>query len=444
MFKRILFGIIIAILSTGGYSIIAMNQHKEPVKPRVASEAEIRKYFRLIMPSREQVKNSILGKQGVGQLSKNKGWKFDVDLGWVLSDSIRTAGWRTEPQPTTFYNYEKDGARKCINFADKPCRIHAYGNSFTHCDQVSNTETWEEYLAGFLHEPIRNYGVGGYSVYQAYLRMLKVEKDHPAEYIILNIWDDDHYRNLAAWHPIRYGWQMPDNFTLPHLRVDLGEKRCEQVKNIIQRPEDLYKLCDEEFLWQTFKDDPSLQIVLACRAEAKATAKLVNHPAVSFGIPNEIVADIEGTEYIRKRYTEAALFATQNVITWVEEFAKKNDKKLMVILSFGHENLTKYLKGEPRFDQSLVDWLKDKPYPVVDMCLAFKESMPPNYMQNPDLDIFEYLKRYYIGHHNAAGNFFTANAIVKYVVEWLEPKPLPYRTQILKEYQWPISQTKKQ
>ena len=57
---------------------------------------------------------------------------------------------------------------------------------------MSDGETWEEYLAAHLAGTHPNYGVGGYSVYQAYRRMLRVEKQDGAGYIILNIYDDDH------------------------------------------------------------------------------------------------------------------------------------------------------------------------------------------------------------------------------------------------------------
>jgi len=138
-----------------------------------ADTTRARKYLRALMPSREQVDNFIHGRQGPEKLSRNQGWTFDSELGWVLCDSVRP---RSVDGSKGFYRYEPDGARKVINFPDKPCRIHTYGNSFTHCDQVSDGETWQEYLAAHIQEPIRNYGVGGYSVYQAFRRMLKVEK----------------------------------------------------------------------------------------------------------------------------------------------------------------------------------------------------------------------------------------------------------------------------
>jgi hypothetical protein len=43
------------------------------------------------------------------------------------------------------------------------------------------------------------------------------------------------------------------------------------------------------------------------------------------------------------------------------------------------------------------------------------------------LTIPEYFKRYYDGHFNPAGNHLFAHAIKDTIVDWLEPKPIPYR-----------------
>ncbi len=378
-----------------------------------------REYLRFLMPSREQVHNFIHGRQGSEKLSRNQGWTFDSDLGWVLCDSIRP---RSVDGSQGFYSYETDGARKVVNLSDKPCRIHTYGNSFTHCDQVSDGETWQEYLAAHIQEPIRNYGVGGYSVYQAFRRMLKVEKENGAQYIILNIWDDDHFRNLDSWRSIRFGRRTPCGFTLPHLRVNVQQDRCKQIENVCHKPQDVYKLCDEDFVWQTFKDDPVLKLVLAARSDEKVLQKLVKPVAGSFGITYRADSNTKAAQRIKKIHTEAALYATKNVVTWTEQFVNKTGRKLMVILSFSRGNIDKELRGMPRFDQNFINWLKNKPYPVIDMrdffCADYKRFKA---------DTNTYLKRYYIGHHNPAGNFFTAWAIKNRVVEWLEPSPAPYR-----------------
>lgn len=412
MLKRIILGITTAVLLTGAQNLTAKEKKQ-------ITETKVKAYLRRIMPSREQAKNFIRGEQDEEKLSRNDGWTFEPDLGWVLCDSVRR---RSVDGSKGFYHYEPDGARKVLNFPDQPCRIHTYGNSFTHCDQVSDGETWQEYLAAHLQEPIRNYGVGGYSVYQAYRRMLKVEKKNPAEYIILNIWDDDHFRNLDSWRSIRFGVRTPCGWPLPYLKVNLQKDQCQQVENLFDKPEEVYQMCDEDFIWRTFKDDPVLQIVSVQRTRQLNSSKLAKYVADSLGIPSETVSDAEAARQIRKLHTEAALYATRNVVTWTEQFAKKTGKKLMIILSFRQGNIAAELRGEPRFDQSFVDWLKDKPYPVIDM----RDLFVADY-RHFKMDINAYLKRYYIGHHNPAGNFFTAWAIKDKIVEWLEPKPLPYQ-----------------
>ena len=50
------------------------------------------------------------------------------------------------------------------------CRINTYGDSFTQGSQVSDGETWQEILAAHMGEPVRNWGIGGHGVYQAYRR----------------------------------------------------------------------------------------------------------------------------------------------------------------------------------------------------------------------------------------------------------------------------------
>ncbi|MEJ2700889.1 MAG: SGNH/GDSL hydrolase family protein [Sedimentisphaerales bacterium] len=383
-------------------------------------EKHVRAYLHSITPSRQRVEDFLTGEYGPRDQRPGEVFRYDPELGWVNHKAIGSTG---VDGTKVFYNYEPDGARKVINFPGQPSRIRTYGNSFTHCSQANNNETWEEYLAAHLQEPVRNYGVGGYSVYQAYRRMLKVEKQFSGGYIILNIWDDDHYRNLDAWRSIRYGYGSRCGFTLPHLRVDVAKGRCQQMENVSNTPEALYKLCDEEYLWRTFKDDPILKMVMAAREGGRNISdKLINPVAVTFGIPDEKIADTEAAKKIKKIHTEAALFATQNVVTLTEEFAKDAGKKLMVMLSFGRGNVAAYLAGKPSFDRSFVDWLKDKPYPVIDM----REAFAADYKRYK-VDINEYLKPFYNGHHTPKGNFFTAWALKDRIVQWLNPKPKPYR-----------------
>jgi len=383
------------------------------------NEAEIRRYLRSIMPTRERIEQFTHKWSPQESEQFANGWTFDADLGWVHCQSIRNDGINGS---RAFYRYEDDGARQVVNCRGTSCRVHAYGNSFTHCDQVNDSETWPEYLAAHLQEPIRNYGVGGYSVYQAYRRMLKVEKQVPAEYIVLNIWDDDHFRNLDAWRSIRVGSRSACGFTLPHLRVDLEGQRCEQVDNLLRTPAMVAKLRDEGFLFGTFSSDPILQLVLAAQGGRTADSQSAEDAAVTFGIPKEMFSDTDVAKQLEKIHLEAALFATKNVVRWTEEFVAGTNRKLMLVLSFGRSKIRHRLEGRPRFDQNFVDWLADKPYPVVDLReIYFRE------FQNYRRDARTFLREYFNGHHTPTGNFLMAKGLRDAFIQWLNPAPRTYQ-----------------
>jgi hypothetical protein len=378
---------------------------------------EARTLLESIMPTREMVDHFVDGERAAraapidlgGIMCNNALSTFDPELGWVLTDGVRSDG---VDGSWTFYSYEPDGARRVANFPDRPSRIHTYGNSYTHCDQVSDGETWQEFLAAHFQEPIRNFGVGGYSVYQAYRRMLRVEAVSPAEYIILNIWDDDHYRNLDAWRSIRA--RRPGRFTLPHLRVNPRAESCIEIENPCTTAEEIYRLCDPDWVWENFKEDP---ILLGILAKESSRSSGLNEKQDSAQRAN---AGADARVY--QLYPEAALFATRHVISLIEKFAQAQNKKLMLMLSFSRKSIASALRDEPLFDQNLLDWLQEKDYPVVDIRDAFREDFSCS-----RLGIGEYLEKYYNGHHSPAGNYFFAWAIKDSLCNWLDPAPLPYR-----------------
>ncbi len=377
-----------------------------------------REYLESIMPTRDMVDHFVKSHDAslhvppeLAQIMCNNAQSaFDPEIGWVVCDGFRGG---SVNDSKGFYTYDADGARHVVNYADRPCRVHTYGNSFTHCDQVSNGETWQEYLAAHLLEPIRNYGIGGHSVYQAYRRMLRVEAEYPAEYIVLNVWDDDHFRNLDAWRSIRMNRQ--GRFTLPYLRVNLEAGTFEECENLCQTPEEMYRLCNADWVWETFKDDPVLHAVMARRGTTDSAQVMAK------GLGGDLRnARSDSEAYVM--HTEAALFATRCVIEMAEKFVKEKGKKLLILLSFGKRHVVEALENKSLFDQTFLNWLAAKDLPVIDLRDAFGKAFATS-----KLDADAFLDPYYIGHHTPLGNFFFAWAIKEKMVDWLNPKPLPYR-----------------
>ena len=100
---------------------------------------DIRSYLEQVLYTRNEAANWLAGVD-TGYI----GEKYDADIGWVPHAGHFRHG---VDGANCEYTYEGSGARRMTVFADRPCRINTYGNSFTHCDQVSDGETWQERLA---------------------------------------------------------------------------------------------------------------------------------------------------------------------------------------------------------------------------------------------------------------------------------------------------------
>ena len=329
---------------------------------------------------------------------------------------------------TSVYTYvQPDGERTLGNYADQPCRINTYGDSFTQCHQVSDNETWQEVLAAHFQEPVRNFGIGGWSVYQAYLRMLKEEQRTPGEYIIFNIYDDDHRRNLDSWRNIR----APKHVrfiepTLPHVRVNVKNGTFQERPNPCPTPESLYDLCDLEKTYELFKDDFVLKIMLAHK-NAKAKNPFQNYRDImALASTHGIETTIETNEHLSKAANQlqkqASLLSTQKIVEKIEAYAQANDKKVLYVLSFPATPIAQRIKEGTRWDEPFVDFLKRRNLPFVDMMDVHLKDF-----ERYKIDVKEYLAQYFIGHYNPRGNHFCAFAIKDQLMQMLDPKPVPYR-----------------
>ena len=389
-------------------------------------ETEIHAYLETLLPTGEELQR-LVADTGPDGVHPNRGWVYDAELGFVHAPSVLRGNGVNGTN--TFYDYEEDGARKLINCTDRPCRVHTYGDSFTHCDQVNDGETWQEYLAAHLGEPIRNYGVGGYSVYQAYRRMRKVrDAGERSQYIILNVFDDDHYRNLVSWYrPRRTGPGGPNMQTRPHLRVDVRAKTCVERDNPIATADDLSKLSDLDFVYTEFGQDPLVYLGLATETGDDKSLTYLEKACKRFGltVPAGAADDIGAA--VEAVFTEAALFSTQYVVELVERFCADNGIELAFVLSYRQASIRSMLAGGERFDQGFVDWLKLRSHSVVDMGESFKTEF-----EHSTFDLDTFVKRYYVdgGHHTPPGNAFTAWAMMDEVVDWLDPRPLTYESNV--------------
>jgi hypothetical protein len=383
-----------------------------------AEMIDIKTYLSEILYTKKEIDDWLAGKAFPFS-------KYNSDLGWLLNNASFKDG--INDSKSTYTYVGEDGERIMSNYAKKPCRINTYGNSFTQCHQVSDHETWQEVLAAHLQEPIRNFGVGGWSVYQSYLRMLKEEKRSPADYIIFNIYDDDHKRNLDSWRNIRVK-KHPQHIEapLPFVKVDLKNRQMIECGNPCPTINSLYNLCDLEKAYQIFRDDFVLKIMVAHRNSKLKNAERTYSDLMELIKTHGIKTKIDDGETLAREaddiHIKTAIFSSMRIIEKIEKFAEENDKKILFVLSYPAKTMAKYIEEGKRFDTKLLEFIKEKKLPYVDLM----DKHAADYSQY-NLEIKDYLDKYFIGHYNPLGNFFCANAIKNKLIEILNPEPFPYR-----------------
>lgn len=102
--------------------------------------------------------------------------RFDPALGWSLTPGV------TRTLSSATYTSNAAGFRAGREYAERPAagvrRIAAFGDSFTHCDEVDYPDCWTKQLEDALpNSEVLNFGVPAYGPDQAWLRY---EREGPA------------------------------------------------------------------------------------------------------------------------------------------------------------------------------------------------------------------------------------------------------------------------
>jgi len=362
--------------------------------------------------------------------------RFDPELGYLLRNAFVRDG---VDGCHTLARYEETGQRQQVNFADQPCRINTYGNSFTQGHQVSDGETWQEILAAHFCEPIRNFGVGGFGVYQAYRRLLRTEATaQGAKHIIFNIWGDDHLRSVYAWRWLAFPENVLESMAgvmfhanpWMHARLDDRGELVEQ-DSICPTEASLYRLCELDFLLDTFRDDEIVHMLFAQRAGSILKPEVLERAA---GKCQGTVPDPTTPETIKAGATQLLhRYAVQvgiSIMDRLDAYCKLHGKELMVLLSYPVGAVWHACNRSSPADPDNTDWhpqvfkdhLASRGIPLVD-------SLPAHVAEFDTFKLTakEYVDRYYIGHYTPRGNHFFAYAIKDAIRDWLKPLPPAYQ-----------------
>lgn len=367
--------------------------------------------------------------------------KFDSELGYIHQNHCMKDGQNGAVTSGTYA--PRVFNRAMVRYADQPCRINTYGDSYTQCAQVSDGETWQEILAANFREPIRNFGVGGYGVYQAYRRAMRMEADPKiaAEYIILNIWDDDYMRNIDAARWVRVAWMCRDlprgkkdgypvhGFPWMHVRYNLAKGKWEERPGMCKKVTDLRKLVGADNYYNAFKDD-TVAHLYCLREGGIAPIDELEKLAEAFGVKVNLRSDKTRQADAKKLHIAYGIRSTMFVVDQFRKWAKANKRKLMLVLSYDVPTLQTYNKKGTRFDAEFVAFLDKNKFDYIDTLPKFNEEA-----KLFKGSVEQFCERIYVeragaqvfGHYNPLGNFTFASTLRKDLIAWLDPKPPTYR-----------------
>jgi hypothetical protein len=122
--------------------------------------------------------------------------KHSAALGW----SIKGNG------VSDMYHANSQGLRADEDYAAFPAdgiiRIASLGDSFTHCDDVQDAETWQQKLTRLNNNlEVLNFGVGGFGLDQAFLRYETEGADFHPHIVLIGFMPENIFRHVNVYRP---------------------------------------------------------------------------------------------------------------------------------------------------------------------------------------------------------------------------------------------------
>lgn len=177
-----------------------------------------------------------------------------ASIGRLLDDTSKYVmpdpelGWTIRPNGVApLYQANSAGMRRTGEVDALPTpgvhRIAAYGDSFTHGDQVANADTWSARVEALAPEfELLNFGVGGYGVDQAYLRYQRTQREFPAELVLIGFMSENIKRHVNRYRPF---YAIGTGMTLGKPRFVLRDGELELLPNPLPGAQDLRALLAE-------------------------------------------------------------------------------------------------------------------------------------------------------------------------------------------------------
>ena len=277
-------------------------------------------------------------------------------------------------------------------------RVSTFGDSFTHCSDVKNDETWQALMESYdPNMEVINFGVSGYGSDQAYLRYLEDGRQYKSHIVLFGFMSENINRNVNTFRPF-YLHETGIPFAKP--RFEIKNDKLSLIPNQLSELYDykrlllypqvvLSKLGINDYYYQghyksnVFDWSPTVQLFKIFIHYANK--KLFKEAIVIIGHYNE---------------NSEAFIVTKKIF---DEFYNKaiTDKSIPIILIFpDKDDVVRYKRNKEKKYSSLISYFNTRGYKYIDLMDAF---------ENADVeDLF-------IGHYSPHANMLVAKHIHNYL-----------------------------
>lgn len=316
-----------------------------------------------------------------------------------------TLGWSIKENGTSkLYKSNSSGIRSNKEYALHPPRgirrVSTFGDSYTHCDEVKNDETWQAFMESYdSNMEVINFGVGAYGLDQAYLRYLEDGRQYKSHIVLIGFMSENIYRNVNTFRP----FYVPNTglplakprFKIKNDKLSLIPNqflRLDDYKMLLQHPQKiLSNLCINDFYYQKrYKSNiydwsPTVRLVkiLIYKASNILTKEAIvingryNENSESFIVTKKIFGDF---------YNEAI-----------------NNKSIPIILIFPNKvDVVRYQRQGKKQYLPILSYFEKRGYKYIDLMDAFENANVK--------DLFVY-----VGHYSPFANMLVAKYIHNYL-----------------------------
>ncbi len=352
------------------------------------------------------------------------------ELGWVVKPGGKATGYAAKANAQGIRADREYALKK----PDGIVRALCFGDSFTHCDEVANDQTWEHYAEQTGGMEFLNFGVGGYGMTQALLRYLHEGRRFETDVVILGCMSNDVRRSVNAYYPFRLTdpSESPNVMGIPYSTLDASGglvlnpnplPDADAYRELLANPgKRLRELSRLDLLFHPAPPTPMLTLI-----KSKAGDEITEAWSdFSFQMQRNFNAVIKSKSRVTKELPigEDNVFDTRSPVftinlrlfdRFVSEVKSAGAKPLILWLP-GRKDFARQREGREMVYKPFADYLKAKSYDFIDVMDWIAADLPGEKGVAPDKELFV------ISHYSPKVNQVIGHRIADHVRELIAGK----------------------